>query len=98
METTLPGVAAQKRPTPESLYLLIEALADTGDLALGDAIDAEGVREFFHFAGGDPVHVGLGDHGKERLLASPAGLKEAGEVAAFPQLGDGNGKSAHPGI
>jgi len=45
--------------------------------------------------GGDPLDVGFGDHGEQGLFASPARFEEAGEVAAFAELGDGQQERAH---
>src|SRR3990172_800290 len=92
------GVATDERPASEGLDLGVQAGADARDLAFGDAVDAEGVREIFHLARGDALYVGFGDDGKESLLASAARLKKAREVASFPKLGDGKLERAHAGI
>ena len=42
--------------------------------------------------------VGLLDHRPQRLLAAPPWFQQAGEVAAFPQLGNVQLHGAHPGI
>jgi len=67
--------------------LLVEALADPGDLAFGDP-QPERLHHLVDLARGDAGHIGLLHDGDERLLASPSRLQEAGEVAAAAQLRD----------
>ena len=81
------GVAALERSRAEGLDLLVQALADAGDLGLGDA-QAQRLHHLVDLARGDAGDVGLLDHGDERLLRASARLEEAGEVAAAPDLGD----------
>ena len=81
------GVAALERAASEGLHLLVQALADAGDLALGDS-QPEGLDHLVDLPGGDAGDVGLLDDRNERLLRAAARLEEAGEVGASPQLRD----------
>ena len=52
-----------------------------------------------HPPGGHALHVALGHHRHQRPLGPPPGLEEpVGEVAALPQLGDGQGHGPGPGV
>ena len=60
----------------------------TSDLEI-PAFDPEGLDQVVDRPGGDPVDVGLHDHGVEGLVDAPAGLEDGGEEAALAELGDG---------
>ena len=81
------GTAVQGT-TQETLHHFIQLLADARHLAAGDAIAAQGLDQVVHPTGGDSLHVGLLDHRQQSLLAAPPWFQQAGEVAAFPQLGN----------
>src|SRR5262249_34951170 len=80
-------VAALERPVAEGVDLLVEALADPRDLALRDP-QPQRLDHLVDFACGDTGHIGLLHDCDERLLAPPARLQKAGEVAATADLGD----------
>jgi len=72
----------------ERAHALVEFAAQPADLALGHAAHAQGLDQIVHRARGDALHIGLLDHGGERLLGGAPRLQELGEVAALAQLGD----------
>jgi hypothetical protein len=77
----------------------IEALDQLGDLGLGHVLDAQGAHQAVDPAGGNAANVALGHHRDERPLRPAAGLEQpVGEVAARPQLGDGELHGARPGV
>ena len=81
-------------PGAEGGDLLVEAPRHLRDLALGDALDAEGLHEAIDTARRDAAHVALGDHGDEGALGTPAALEQpVGEVAAAAQFGYRQGDS-----
>ncbi len=74
----------------EGRHHLVQALADAADLGFGDpGLGPQGPHQLVDGSGGDPVDVGLHDHGVEGLVDAPAGLQDRGEEAAFSELGDG---------
>ena len=77
-----------QRPTQETVHYFIQLLADARHLAAGDAVATQGLDQVVHPSGGDSLHVGLLDHRQQSLLAAPPWFQQAGEVAAFPQLGN----------
>ena len=91
------GTAVQGT-TQETLHHFIQLLADARHLAAGDAIAAQGLDQVVHPSGGDSLHVGLLDHRQQSLLAAPPWFQQAGEVAAFPQLGNVQLHGADAGI
>ena len=90
--------AAVQGPTQETLHHFVQLLADARHLAAGDAIAAQGLDQVIHPSGGDSLHVGLLDDGQQSLLAAPPRFQQAGEVAAFPQLGNVQRHGADPGV
>ena len=80
--------AAFDRPVEERLHPLVDLGAQPRHLALGDAGHAHGLDQIVDRARRDALHVGLLDHGGQRLLAGAARLQEGREVAALPELGD----------
>ena len=97
---TLPQVRpiAFDRTLQEGLHPLVDLLAQPADLALADAAHAERLHQIIHRARRDAVDVGFLDHGGQCLLGHEARLQEAGEVAAFAQLGDAQFDSAGAGL
>ncbi len=91
------GTAVQ-RPAQETLHHFIQLLADARHLAAGDAVAAQGLDQVIHPTGGHALHVGLLDHRQQSLLAAPPWFQQAGEVAAFAQLGNVPLHGADPGI
>jgi hypothetical protein len=69
------GVLAFDRAREERLHVLVQHLAEPGDLALGDSVHAERTDQVVDLAGRDALHVGLHDHGLKRPLGAPAGLQ-----------------------
>jgi hypothetical protein len=63
--------------------MLVEALTDAGDLALGDT-QAKRLDRLVELRGRDAGDVGLLHDRDQRLLRSPPRLEEAREVAAPP--------------
>jgi hypothetical protein len=80
-------VAALERPVAEGVDLLVEALADPRDLTLRDA-QPERLDHLIDLPGRDAGDVGLLHDRDECVLAAPARLEEAREVAAAPELRD----------
>jgi hypothetical protein len=91
-------VGALQRPLPERGDLLVQATAQPRDLILGHPGQPQRLHQPVDLAGRHPVDIRLLDDGDQRLLTAAAGLQEAGEVAALPQLGDGQLDRAHPGV
>ena len=80
--------ATVQGPTQETLHHFIQLHADARHLAAGDAVAAQSLDQIIHPPGGDALHIGLLDDGQQSLLAAPPRFQQAGEVAAFPQLGN----------
>ena len=74
--------------TQETLHHFIQLHADARHLAAGDAIAAQGLDQIIHPPGGHAFYIGLLDDGQQGFLAAPPRFQQAGEVAAFPQLGN----------
>ena len=73
----------------EGGHLLVQAPTDPGHLRGRDARGRpQGGHQVVDLAGGDPVHVGLHDHGEQGPVDAPAPLQDRGEEAALAQLGD----------
>ena len=81
------GIAALERAAAEGVDLFVETGADAGDLRARDA-QPERLDQLVDAAGGDAADVRLLDDRDEGLLAAPARLQEAREVAPPPQLRD----------
>src|SRR5262249_20908341 len=80
-------IRAAERTVAERLDLLIEALADARDLALGDT-QPERLDHLVELARRDAGDIGLLHDRDERLLAATSRLEEARKVAAAAQLRD----------
>ena len=85
-------------PTQETLHHFVQLLADARHLAAGDAVATQGLDQIVHPPSGHSFYIGLLDDGQQGLLAAPPRFQQAGEVAAFPQLGNVQRHGAHPGI
>ncbi len=83
---------------PEGLHLLVQPTAQPGHLILADPGQPQGLHQPIHLTGRHSIHIGLLDHRDQRLLRAAAGLQEAGEVRACPELGDGQLDGADPGV
>src|SRR5690606_2514335 len=59
-------------------HLLVQLLADAGDLTLADAFQAQGLHQVVHLPGADAVDVSLLDDGQQGPFGPPAWLQEAG--------------------
>ena len=70
---------AVQRPAEERLDAAVELLADARDLALRDALAAEGLHQVLDAAGGGALYVGLLHDGKQRPFAAPPRFKERGK-------------------
>jgi len=92
------GVLTFDRTRHERPHLLIEDLADPGNLRAGDAIDPERVDQVVDLAGRDALDLGLDDHGMKGLLRPPTRLKERREVGACRDLRDLELDRADPGV
>ena len=75
-------------PTQETLHHFIQLLADARHLAAGDAVATQGLDQIIDPPSGHSLHIGLLDDGQQGFLAAPPRFQQAGEVAAFPQLGN----------
>ena len=80
-------IAALERPVAEGVDLLVQALADPRDLALGDP-QPQRLDHLVDLARGDTGDIRLLHDRDERLLGAPPRLEEAREVAAAAELGD----------
>src|SRR6266545_419389 len=78
--------------------LLVEHLADPGDLRAGDPVDPERPDQVVDLAGGHALHVGLDHDRVQGLLGAPAGLEEAREVGACGDFRDLELDRADPGV
>jgi len=78
--------------------MLVQLLADAGDLTLADAFQAQGLHQVVHLPGADAVDVSLLDDGQQGPFGPPAWLQEAGEVAPLPQPRDSQRNGADPGV
>ncbi|SCE17590.1 hypothetical protein GA0115240_142178 [Streptomyces sp. DvalAA-14] len=95
-ERIRPGV---QRAVAEGGDLFVQVLGHGADLRLAQLRDAEGLGEFLHPAGADAQEVGGGDHRDEGLFGPAAAFQEPGrEVAALPQLGQGEFDGAGAGV
>ncbi len=74
------------RPFEEGLHLAVDLLAQARDLAPGNPAHAHGLDQVVDRARRDALDICLLDHRRQRLLGHPAGLQEAREVGALPQL------------
>ena len=75
-------------PTQETLHHFVQLLADARHLAAGDAVATQGLDQIVHPPSGHAFYIGLLDDGQQGFLAAPPWFQQAGEVAAFPQLGN----------
>jgi hypothetical protein len=75
-----------------------QALAELGDLALGDAGQPHRLDQFVDPPGRHAADPGLLDHRDQRLLRGLARLQEGREVRALAQLGDAQAERAEPGV
>ena len=89
--------AAVQGPTQETLHHFVQLLADARHLAAGDAVATQSLDQVIHPPGGHAFYIGLLDDGQPGLLAAPPRFQQAGEVAAFPQLGNVQLHGADPG-
>ena len=80
-------VTALERPVAKRVDLLVQALADARDLALGDP-QPQRLDQLVDLAGRDAGHVRLLHDRDQRLLRALARLQKAGEVAATADLRD----------
>ena len=62
------GPVAFNRATQEGFYFLVDLLAQSADLALGDAGHAHGLDQIIDRVGRDAVYVGFLHHCGQRLL------------------------------
>lgn len=82
--------AGVQGPVAEGCDLIVQVLGHRADLGLGQLGDAEGLGELLDSAGGDPEQVGGGDHRDQGLFGPATSFQQpVREVAALPQLGDG---------
>ncbi len=78
---------------------MIELFGHLRDPALGDPLNAELPHQALDPSGRHATDVGLDDHLDEGPFGPPAWLEQpVGEVAALPQLGDGEVDRAGPGV
>ena len=89
---------AVQRPGSPCLDDLVKVGADPADLAPADAVDAHRPRHVIDAAGRYALDVALRYDGAQRLFRPPAGVEEAREVAARPQLGDAQLHRARAGV
>ncbi len=83
----------------ELLNVRVEFPGHVGDLALGQARDAQRLHELVHPAGRDPEQVAGRDHAGQRPLGALAPLQQPfGEVGALPQLRDLHLERAGAGV
>ncbi len=87
-----------QRPAAERLDLGVERRADAADLALADALDAQGADEVVDTPRGHARHVRLLDHGEQRALGSSPRLQQAREVRAVADSWDRELDGAHAGV
>src|SRR5690606_3049961 len=80
------GPFAFDGPVEKSLHLLVDLLAQPGDLALGNARHAHGLNEVVNRAGRNALDVSLLNDSRQSLLHHPARLQEARKVAAGAEL------------
>ena len=79
--------------------LLVEVLGHAGDLRLGQRVDAQGLDELVHAAGGDPGEVAVGHDGDQGRLGPLAALqKPLREIRTRAQLRDRDVDGAHAGV
>jgi len=69
------GVLGVEAASAEGRHLTVQLLADTADLILGDALQAERLGEAVDRPGRDAVHVGLLNHRQQRPLVPAPGLQ-----------------------
>jgi hypothetical protein len=92
------GVLRIEPPGAEGGDLRIEASRHAADFALADPGDAQALHQGFYLPRRDALYVGFGHHADQGLLAPLARFQPGGEVAALPQLGEGQLQRAHPRV
>ena len=80
----------------EGMDTIVNLRTQTRDLALGDPRHPHRLHKVVNGACRNAVYVGFLDDGHQRLLGSTPRLQEAGEVAALPQLRNGQLHRAGP--
>ena len=75
---------------------LVDLGAEPGHLAFADTRAAHGLHQCVHVSRRDPLHVGLLDHGRKRLLGRSARLQKGREVAPLAQPGNAQLDRARP--
>ena len=92
------GPFAGQRTVQELADPLVDVLAQLRHRALRDPAQPHGLHQLVHAAGRDAADPRFLDHGHQRLLGGLAGLEEAREVAALPQLRHPQVESAKAGV
>jgi len=82
-ETNVNGSGHVWGPVAELFHMLVELGCLPADLGLRDAVDAEGLRQLVHAAGGDAGEVAVGGDRDQRGFGAFAALEEPiGELRA----------------
>ena len=89
---------AGQRTVQELADPLVDVLAQLRHRALRDPAQPHGLHQLVHAAGRDAADPRFLDHDHQRLLGGLAGLEEAREVAALPQLRHPQVESAKAGV
>ena len=92
------GPFAGERTVQELADPLVDILAQLRDRALRDAAQPHGLHQIVDASGRNTADPGFLDHRHQRLLRGLAGLEEAREVAALPQLRHPQVQRAQTGV
>jgi hypothetical protein len=92
------GPLAGQRAVQELADALVDVLAQLRDRALRDAVQPHRLHQLVDAAGRDATNPRLLDDGNQRLLRGLAGIEEAREVAALPELRHPQVQPAQTGI
>ena len=92
------GPLALQGAPQEGADALVDVATELGDARLRDAAHAHGLHQVVDLARGHPGDPGLLDHRDQRLLHRLAGLEEAREVRAGPELRDPKVQRSQPGL
>ena len=92
------GPVTFKRTVEKSLHPPVDLLAETGDLALGDAAHVHGLDQIVDGPCGNTLDVGFLDHRHQGLLGGATRLQEERQITALAELGDRQGNGAGSGL
>jgi hypothetical protein len=82
------GIAAFQGSVAKAFHKLVQLLTDPGDLAFINPGEPQSFQQIIDLAGAHAFQIGGLYDRQECFFRSPPRLEQAGEVAAFAELGD----------